>query len=550
MGETIIPSWLPDEAASWLRESHELLDEIYAAFDRDGAWPAPGALQRQLLAAGRRMRVVSMSEAMPSWMGSRSHSPDEVRLSLFGLGCVNGARPLLEQYAATLALAQDRYAQPDEPARLTRADVAERLKLEPRALDRLSVVLRADHPFLGSGHGEVDSWDYEIDDRIIDLDDIDGPDELLERLAEQRQLAVPPFMSAAGAPSVPAAPETQPAPEDELSPLRAPIAAGVPVDALATYARWWQLETFLREVVYVELRARWGETWTSHLSKKAPTRAANDVVNAYMASADAGELLAYADVSDLFRLIEDQWDLFADVLLPKERWSGTAHLLRDVRNRNAHCRRPHRDDPARLQQTLRDLDAGARTFYSSYLDASRPSDTSLDPLVRAWMAGEHPTARRLLKHAEDQYEVRFQLRYSLRPWASAPAPDSITGTPGVLWHAEWYTSSREVPVVKLWDRISARRDDDRLVHLLHNGWTIVATFPAIDAPEATADAIGRIFDDILPMSRPRPSTMEPADHELDRWKVGSDRLPGRVQIPWTALSLMDYELPFSLFGAE
>jgi hypothetical protein len=25
---------------------------------------------------------------------------------------------------------------------------------------------------------------------------------------------------------------------------------------------------------------------------------------------------------------------------------------------------------------------------------------------------------------------------------------------------------------------------------------------------------------------------------------------GRVQVPWTPLSLMDYELPFSLFGAD
>lgn len=550
MSEPSIPSWLPDQAASWLGESGGLLDEIYASFDRDGAWPAPGALQRRLLAQRRRMRVVSMIEAMPSCMGSRTHSPDEVRLSLFGLGCVPAARPLLEHYAATLALAQERYAQPDEPPRLARTDVAEHLNLEPRDVDRLSVVLLADHPFLGSGHAEVDSWDYEIDDRIIDLDDVNGPDELLARLAEQRQLArLPLFALPASLRFPPPAPETQPPPEDNLSPLRDPIGAGVPVAALATYGRWWQLETFLREVAYVELRARWGEAWTDHLTKTAPKRAAKDTVNAYMASADAGELLAYADISDLFRLIEDQWHLFANVLLPKERWAGTAHLLRDVRNRNAHCRRPHRDDPARLKQTLRDLDAGAR-FYSSYLHACPPSNTSLDPVVRAWVDGEHPTARRLLKHAENQYEVRFQLRYSVRPWASRPAADTITGTSGVLWHAEWYTSSREVPVVKLWDRLSERGDDDRLVHLLHDGWTIVATFPAIDAPEQITDAIGRIFDDVLTTSRPRPSTMESTEEELQRWKVGSDRLPGRVQVPWTPLSLMDYELPFSLFGVK
>jgi len=81
-----------------------------------------------------------------------------------------------------------------------------------------------------------------------------------------------------------------------------------------------------------------------------------------------------------------------------------------------------------------------------------------------------------------RYDVRFQLRYSVRPWASQPAPDAISGTTGALLHAEWFSSSREVPAVKLWDRISNRGDGDRLVHLLHDGWTIVATFPAIDDP--------------------------------------------------------------------
>ncbi len=44
--------------------------------------------------------------------------------------------------------------------------------------------------------------------------------------------------------------------------------------------------------------------------------------------------------------------------------------------------------------------------------------------------------------------------------------------------------------------------------------------------------------------------MEASEHELDRWKLGAERLPGRVQVASTPLSLMDYELPFSLFGAE
>lgn len=45
--------------------------------------------------------------------------------------------------------------------------------------------------------------------------------------------------------------------------------------------------------------------------------------------------------------------------------------------------------------------------------------------------------------------------------------------------------------------------------------------------------------------------MDATQKELDQWSVGADRLPGRVQVPWTPLSLMDgLRLPFSLFGAE
>ena len=544
------PPWLPPELAAWVVKHMAVLEAIYAAFERDGHWPAPGGLQRELLAAGRRVRVVSAVDAMPPVLGSRTHAPDEVRLSLFGLGCVPAARGLLEHYVAVLRLARNRYAQPGEVPRISRADVAEQLGLDERALDRLSVVLLADPAFLGGGQADVAAWELDIDDRVIDFDGIEDPDALLAFLADQRRLGRPALAAFPAKPadtaSVAAAAMTPP--PDELGPLRGAVGAGVPVAALETYARWWQLETFLRELVYVELRARWGEAWTDHLSGTAPKRAARDDVNAYMASADAGELLAYADVSDLFRLIDDQWDLFAPVLPPRERWAGTAHLLRDVRNRNAHCRRPHRDDPARLRQTLRDLDAGARRFYASYLRTSAPPPKSRDKLARAWIRGQHPAAARLLEHAERQYDVRFQLRYSTRPWASPPTINGISGTPGALWHAEWLIGAREVPILELWQRLHRGGLQQRLVHLLHGGATITATFPAIDAPDATADAIGDLFDALLTVSRPLPSTGDFSE-PVERWRTGADQLPRRVQVD-TPLALHDYDLPFSLFGAE
>lgn len=74
---------------------------------------------------------------------------------------------------------------------------------------------------------------------------------------------------------------------------------GVPAGAVAFFARWWQLETWLRQLVYMELRAKYGTGWLEHLAQQAPTRAARDEVNRYMATPDASNVLAYLDVSHL-----------------------------------------------------------------------------------------------------------------------------------------------------------------------------------------------------------------------------------------------------------
>jgi hypothetical protein len=329
------------------------------------------------------------------------------------------------------------------------------------------------------------------------------------------------------------------------------LGSGVPGDVLAFYGRWWQFETWLREVVYVELRAKHGPRWTRHLQGRGPRRAAGDQVNHYMASADAGELLAYADVSDLFRLIEDQWLLFEPLLPPLRRWQGTTDELHQLRNRNAHCRRPHRDDVTRIEQVLRDLEAGALRFYTSYLNTQPLRGNANDPLAYAWVAGRHPTAARLLGHADRQYDVRFRLGYSVRPWASAPEASRVSGSEGVLWHATWTIGAQEVLPAELWQTLGRLRSTpELLLHLLLDMSSVTATFSALDDSGAVADAIGHIFDGILITARPMRLDEE-TEHYLRRWRRGAALLPRRVQID-TPLTLVD---PFqsgalSIFGAD
>ena len=75
------------------------------------------------------------------------------------------------------------------------------------------------------------------------------------------------------------------------------LGSGVPGEAIAFYGRWWQLETWLRDMVYVELRSRYGAGWRDELDEIAHKRARREDRNFYMTSADSEELLAYADVA-------------------------------------------------------------------------------------------------------------------------------------------------------------------------------------------------------------------------------------------------------------
>jgi hypothetical protein len=338
-------------------------------------------------------------------------------------------------------------------------------------------------------------------------------------------------------------------PGENIPHLARLIDAGVPGAALAFYGRWWQLENWLREVAYVELRSRYGVHWSEYLHASVGKRLAVEQRNAYMASADGEELLAYADVGALFALIEDSWDLFSPLLPPRERWRGRADELRELRNRNAHCRRPHTDDLARLQQALRDLERGAWLFYSSYLDTEFVN-AARDPVGKAWIAERHQVAQRLLGngHAARKYETRFTLLRTVRPWAETPIRSRITGTPGVLWYARWSIAGHELNVAELWRTVQRNGVSGKyLVHLLFDLGSVVATFAAVDDPKAIADAIGGVFDAILESIHPFRHTN--AQEWAQRSFRGAESLPRQVQTRGPFTTVDPLNPPFLLFGA-
>jgi hypothetical protein len=335
------------------------------------------------------------------------------------------------------------------------------------------------------------------------------------------------------------------APED--APARAALEATVPHHvperAVALYARWWQLETWLRQLAHVELRALLGSAWEDAVKAAAPRRA-QDSAYTHMTGADSDDPTAYLDYSQLVDVVQAHWPRFSYALLEEGAWRGRQDELKRIRHRIGHMRRPHGDDLGRLEQTLRDLERGAFIALASYNRRFEPDPARhSDAVTEGWVAGAHPDARRLIRHANRQYDTVLQVRASRRPWAVRGA---LIGEPGVLWHADFRLRDRTVDARALWHDSTLASVRPRLLHMLADDpWHVGFTFAAVDGGEGTADAIGQAFDAVLMVSR--QTNLDRVD--WDRWRGRATGLDFRV-MTGTGWNIVDETtVPINVFGA-
>jgi hypothetical protein len=315
--------------------------------------------------------------------------------------------------------------------------------------------------------------------------------------------------------------------------VQAGWANGMPPLASALYSRWWQLESWMRSLLYVELRSALGSAWESALPRVSGSRQQGENEFHYMATPDAENRLAYADASALFNLTLERWSLFTSTLPAKNVWTGRIEELLAIRNRIGHCRRPHVDDLVRLEQTLRDLNGGAFAAAAAFNNQRRAKENWTDALVDGWVRMQHDTAGRLIQHAETQYETIFELRYSRRPWApSLGDKQTISGTAGYIWHAFWYfKGGRPFYLDKFWRDIEFCRDLILLV-CADDPSSISVSFASMEDPKVIGDIIGHCFDAALL----RIGSGYAADDYL-QWQERYAEVDPRVQVgtPWSSI---------------
>jgi len=133
--------------------------------------------------------------------------------------------------------------------------------------------------------------------------------------------------------------------------------------AIILYARLWQLEKWLREMVYVELKTKKGKNWFNFTTTKKTYE--EDKSLTHITTVDDNPL-GYITFPDLLKIINNNWELFSCYLPPQNIWDVKLIEIINIRNRVAHFRSINEYDIDRLLQFLRDIDKGFWIFCTSY----------------------------------------------------------------------------------------------------------------------------------------------------------------------------------------
>lgn len=190
-------------------------------------------------------------------------------------------------------------------------------------------------------------------------------------------------------------------------------------EKLLGFARCYQLEVWLREMVYLETKSHFGSNYWKECEDALKRQNAlgippkksleRDQMHPHMATPE-NDPLWFISFDTLTKLILDGalWPLFEPYLTTKKLVDAKFEELRIVRNRVAHARSLHEDDLDRFVRVLKDLDRGFWRFITSYGDSYALEDgvaSVCDPVAAEF------------SNPERQYGVAIHVELICRPSA-------------------------------------------------------------------------------------------------------------------------------------
>lgn len=274
----------------------------------------------------------------------------------------------------------------------------------------------------------------------------------------------------------------------------------IPRAAIRLFRLSWQLEIWLRLLVYVELRSARPD-WEAPIKKRVhdwpPSSLGNDKRLHHMATPHQAAL-SYLTFSQLWTVISDvdNWPLFAPYLPPKTNTEVRVEEVKTIRNRVAHFREPHPQDEARLELFLRDLEPGLRRFCARYTSAKVLTSSLDDPITQR------------LATAWEHIGYGIELERPDGGWLYAPEPHrgnpKMNATLQLMAHERYERGSPEgviycltmpslinepIDIIKFLD--STKRLHKDIIHFIipPHSRQISVTIPAIHGIDATTELV-------------------------------------------------------------
>lgn len=332
-------------------------------------------------------------------------------------------------------------------------------------------------------------------------------------------------------------------------------------DARWLHERLWQLEMWLREMVYVEARASHPE-WESLIHKQVknwpPASQTNDKRYRHMATRHQSAL-SYLTTGELFDVMRSpaNWPLFEKYFQPKNIFEAKFEELKQIRNRIAHFRAPHEDDVERVRLFLKEIDAGVWRFCSSMSaqefgipppgSAEPVSDYFMDTHDRRFVVEMHD-ARRGWFYARDRMRPRigFKVGFSVRPGTMLDV-SSLAGRKGILYHASFMalrasngTSFDHEQILK-----DTESHHPHCVHIkLRSGDRLEVSIPSVLGEAALRETIERFLEACIQHSG------NASGGEDDALRALAERWPEYVLPPDHPIGLLSSDTPCSMFELE
>jgi len=333
-------------------------------------------------------------------------------------------------------------------------------------------------------------------------------------------------------------------------------------DTFRAFLRLYQLETWTREMAYLELRAYYGADWWNE-AESALKRAKFPVnlTNKYVAkdkrhphiSTPENDPLWFISFDSLLKIIFDSklWKLFESYFTTKRLLRMRFEEILPIRNRVAHCRALHAYDVDRLEQFMRDFDQGFWKFCTSYSDRCHfANDLSKNDVYSHFV-----TAR----------TENVDLYYSARPYVRDRKPKAQLG-PDFIYDIT--ISTRHLSRYFDYERILkyTRSVHKFVLHIMLDGFqhSLRITFPStltsetiIEATERFADVahntytvaplVGRSGEDEKEKSGEKDYWREHEEHNRPFQQIAS-YWPHYVIPPSHPYTFLDRECPCSFFG--